>query len=1014
MNFSQWIQSHRRSILTLLTAFGIAGLASAFFVPVGLFPQISFPRIEVNLDAGDWPAERMAIEVTRPVEEGVRAIPGVRNVRSTTSRGSAEISVNFQWGEDMIAAMLQVESAINQVRGLMPPGTTFLVRRMDTTVFPILGYSLTSSQRSLVELQDLARYRIRPVLTTVPGVAKIGVLGGLTAEYQVMVDPAKLDSFGLTLTDISRALSATNVITAVGRYEDHAKLYLGLVDTQFHDFQEIERTIVQTGANGLVLLEDVATVSEGTMPQWTRVTADGQDAVVFQVYQQPDGNTVEIAKHVAIRLEDMQSSMPSDVRISQWYDQSALIVSSAASVRDAVLIGILLASLILLIFLRNRRVTVIALLTAPMVLAATILVLYLLGMSFNVMTLGGMAAAVGLVIDDGIVMIEHIIRRMRGANTQTRGHILEAAKEFTPPLLGSSASTMIIFAPLAFLSGVTGEFFKALSLTMATALAISFLVAWLVVPLLAWYLLKPEDGDQEDRGPWLQRIQRGYTRLMERFFSYPLFLIPVVILFLGSGWWCFSLVGSGFMPVVDEGGFVLDYLAPPGTSLTETDRLLLQVEDILQKTPEVDTYSRRTGLRLSGGLTESNNGDFFVRLTPHPRRSIHEIMDEIRTHIEQTVPGLQIELIQLMEDLIGDLTSVPQPIEIQLFSDDGNLLRATAMKVAERIQSVPGVVDIQDGIVLAGDALEVHVDREKAALEGIAPETVTLKLKEFLTGTVTTQVRQGPKMVGVRVWVPEHDRATARHLTALRLRAPDGHLFPIKRVAKTEVIMGQPQIQHQDLKRMVPVTARISGRDMGSTVQDVTEVLNRPGFLPKGLYYHLGGLYEEQRTAFRGFLAVIVGAVVLVFVLLLFLYESLRIAFTLLAIPLLSLAAVFVGLWVTGTELNISAMMGMTMIVGIVTEAAIFYYSEYQQLDETLQSNERFIQAGLNRLRPLFMTTLVAIFALLPLALGIGEGSAMQQPLAIAIISGLVVKMPLVLMVLPVLLRNKSHHPETL
>ena len=1008
MNFSQWIQSHRRSLLTLLTAFGIAGLASAFFVPVGLFPHINFPRIEINLEAGDWPAERMAIEVTRPVEEGVRAIPGVRNVRSTTSRGSAEISVNFEWGEDMIAAMLQVESAINQVRGLMPPGTTFLVRRMDTTVFPILGYSLTSPHRSLVELQDLARYQIRPILTTVPGVARIGVLGGLTAEYQVMVDPAKLDSFGLTLTDISRALSATNVITAVGRYEDHAKLYLGLVDTQFHDFQEIDRTIVQTGTNGLVLLEDVATVSEGTMPQWTRVTADGRDAVLFQVYQQPDGNTVEIAKHVAAQVQDMQSRLPLDVRIANWYDQSELIVSSAASVRDAVLIGILLASLILLVFLRNRRVTVIALLTAPMVLAGTILVLFLSGMSFNIMTLGGMAAAVGLVIDDGIVMIEHIVRRMRGGGTQTRQHILEAGKEFTPPLAGSSASTIIIFAPLAFLSGVTGEFFKALSLTMAISLVISFLVAWLVVPLLAWYLLKPEDGDQEDGGSWLTRIHGGYIRLMERFFLHPRLLVPVIVLILGSGWWCFGLIGSGFMPVVDEGGFVLDYLAPPGTSLTETDRLLRQLETILQETPEVQTYSRRTGIQLGGGLSEANIGDFFVRLKPPPRQSIHHVMDDIRGRIEHTVPGLDIELLQLMEDLIGDLTAVPQPIEIQLFSDDGNLLQGTALKVAESLQSIPGVVDIQNGIVFAGDALEVHVDREKAALEGIAPDTVTLKLKEFLTGTVTTQIQQGPKMVGVRVWIPEQNRATPRHLTNLRLRAPDGHLFPIKRIANTEVLTGQPQIRHQDLKRMVAVTARISGRDMGSTVQDVTTVLNQPGFLPQDLYYHLGGLYEEQRIAFRGFLAVIAGAVVLVFVLLLFLYESLRIAATLLVIPVLSLAAVFVGLWLNGTELNISAMMGMTMVVGIVTEAAIFYYSEYQQLDQTIQEKERLIQAGVHRLRPLFMTTLVAIFALLPLALGIGQGSEMQQPLAIAIISGLVVKMPLVLMVLPVLLMTKQ------
>ena len=985
-------------------AFGGAGLAMAFFLPIGLFPQISFPRVQVTLEAGDRPADRMAIEVTRLVEEGVRAIPGVRNVRSTTSRGSAIISVNFRWGEDMIAAKLQVESAINQVRGQMPPGTTFTVRRMDPTVFPILGYSLRSPKRSLVELRDLALYQIRPVLATVPGVGRIAVLGGRTAEYHVMVDPAKLDSLGLSLPDVTRALSAANVITAIGRFEDHAKLYLAFVDTQIHDFQEIGRTIVHSGPNGLVLLDDVATVSKGSMPQWTRVTADGQDAVLFQVYQQPSGNTVEIVKQVAARVRDLQGHLPPDVRIATWYDQSELIVSSAVSVRDAVIMGVILSFLILLFFLRNRRVTLIVLMTVPMVLAITILLLFLFDMSFNIMTLGGIAAAVGLIIDDAIVMIEHIVRRLRGSTTPSRNRILEAAREFTPPLAGSSASTIIIFAPLALLSGVTGAFFKALSLTMAASLFVSFLVAWLVVPLLAWYLIKPEDGVQEDSGPWMEWIQGRYVRLMERSFSRPTLLIPVVVLLLGGGWLCYGLIGSGFMPVIDEGGFVLDYVAPPATSLTETDRLLRQVENLLQKTPEVQTYSRRTGLRLSEGLSEANKGDFFVRLKPLPRRSIHEVMDDVRQRIQQTVPGLQIAMAQLMEDLIGDLTAVPEPIEIKLFSDDGDLLRAFAPQVAQHIQSVRGVVDVKSGIVLAGDALEVHVDREKAALEGIAPETVTMRLKEFLTGGVTTWVQQDPKMVGVRVWVPESERATASDISRLRMRAPDGHLFPIKRVAKTEIITGQPQIIRENLKRMVPVTARISGRDMGSTVQAVRTVLNQPGFLPKGLYYRLGGLYKEQQRAFRGLLAVIVSAAVLVFVLLLFLYESIRIGIILLLIPMLSLTAVFIGLWLTGIELNVSAMMGMTMVIGIVTEAAIFYYSEYQQLDNNIQYKERLIQAGLKRLRPLTMTTLVAIFALLPLALGIGQGSAMQQPLAIAIISGLAVKMLLVLMVLPTLL----------
>ncbi len=1003
MNFSDWIQSHRRTILFVLGVFGVAGLFSSFSLPVGLFPQVSFPRVVVNLDAGDRPAQRMAVEVTWPVEEAIRSVPGVRSARSATSRGSADISINFDWGADMVSEMLLVESAINQISGELPQGTTFEVRRMDPTVFPALGYSLTSDTRSLVELRDLALYQIRPVLSTVHGVAKIGVLGGATAEYSVLVNLPKLDSFGLTLQDLANSLSAANIITAVGRLEQNDKLYLILSDTQFKNFDQIGRTILKSGENGLVELEDVATVVRGTVPQWTRVTADGHDAVLFQVYQQPGGNTVKIAKEAQAKLREIQKRLPGDVKVANWYDQSHLILSSAASVRDAVIIGIVLASLILFLFLRNLRITLVAVITVPVVLAATVLLLALLGMSFNIMTLGGMAAAVGLVIDDSIVMIEHIIRRLRGGAGSYRERVMTAATEFTHPLAGSSSSTIIIFAPLAFLSGVTGAFFKALSLTMASILIISFLVAWLAVPLLALHLLREKDTQQEEGGRLTRVAHDRYSRIMRRVLAQPWRILIVVLPLLVAGWFTFRHTGSGFMPTMDEGGFILDYRAPPGTSLSETDRLLRQVEKILQATPEVETYSRRTGLQLGGGLTEANEGDYFIRLKPPPRRGVEQVMDGVRSRVEHSVPGLEIEMAQLMEDLIGDLTAVPQPIEIKLFSDNENLLLTTAPKVADAIRKIPGVVDVNDGIILAGDALDIRVDRRKAAFEGVDPESVTRTINSYLSGIVTTQVQQGPKMIGVRLWIAKKDRALYSDIEQLRLQAPDGHLFPLKRVAALKVITGQPQIMRDDLKQMVAVTGRISGRDMGSTIRDVKSAVNKAGLLPEGMYYALGGLYEQQRIAFKGLITVFLTAIVLVFALLLFLYESFRVSLAMLLTTLLAVAAVFIGLWLTGTELNITAMMGMTMIIGIVTEVSVFYYSEYQDL-ANLDPAERLVQAGINRMRPIAMTTFAAILALMPLALGIGQGAAMQQPLAIAIISGLVVQLPLVLTLLPTLL----------
>jgi len=1007
VTITEWIQSHRRSILFLIVVMAVGGLVSSFSLPVALFPQVNFPRIEVSLDAGDRPAERMAIEVTYPVEEAIRSVPGVGQIRSATSRGNADISINFNWGEDMVSAMLQVESAINQVMAALPRGTTFRVRRMDPTVFPVLAYSLTSETHSLVELRDIALYQLRPLLSAVPGVARVGVQGGALAEYHVVVDPARLASFHLTLDQVAKAVSAGNIITAVGRLEDHYKLYLAVSDTRFHDLKQIGQTILRSGKDGLVRLEDIAKVTTATTPQWTRVTADGRDAVLFQVYQQPGGNTVQIAKDIKQALADFRPHIPAGVHIANWYDQSQLILASAGSVRDAIIIGMLCAVLILWLFLRNARMTFIAAVIVPCVLGATILLLYVLHLSFNIMTLGGVAAAVGLIIDDMIVMEEQIVRKLRQSPTHHRVSVMAAMREFFQPLSGSSMATIIIFTPMAFLSGVTGAFFKSLSLTMAASLIISFLMAWLAVPLLAAHLLRPEDASHEDGGAWTRRCFLAYEAIMNRLLQRRWLVLLGIVPLLLLGWLAYQQLGSGFMPHMDEGGFIIDYRAPAGTSLVETDRLCRQIEAILQKIPDVDTYSRRTGLGLgSVGLTEANEGDFFVRLKPFPRRPIGEVMDEVRRRVEHTVPGMHVEMAQLMEDLIGDLTAVPQPIEIKIFSDKGNLLQKLAPRVAAAIGKISGVVDVKSGIVLAGDALDIRVNRDKASLEGVNPDEVTKMVANFMSGVVTTQIQQGPKMVGVRVWTPMGSRRTIEDLDRLRLRAADGHLFPLQRIAQVTVITGQPQITRDDLKRMVAVTGRISGRDMGSVIRDVQAALKRPGLLPAGVYYRLGGLYAQQQIAFSGLLMVFLAAVVLVFALLLFLYERFLGGVAILCTTLLALSAVFIGLWLTGTELNISSMMGLTMIVGIVTEVAIFYFSEYHGLPEDVEREHALILAGKNRMRPIAMSTLAAILALMPLALGIGQGAAMQQPLAIAIISGLFVQLPLVLFVLPVLLAS--------
>jgi len=1003
VNVAAFVSRRRRSLLTLLSIMIAAGLVAAFTMPVGLFPNVLFPRIALTADAGDRPPDQMEAVVTRPVEQALRAIPGVLNLRSTTSRGEAELSINFAWGSNMDLALQRVQAALASAQPSLPQGVTFDVRRMDPTVFPVAAYSLVSATATPVELRRFADRTLAPALGAIDGVAKVTSQGGAPGEYRIEADPAKLWANGLSVADVTAAVTGANVLSAAGRIEDQGKLLLVLTDSRLVTPRDIENVVVKTVNGTVVRVRDVAQVKATPAPQWVRVTADGRDAVLVQVYQQPGGNTVQIARDTRAAFQKLKAQGPADMRVKAWYDQSDLILESAAALRNAIVIGVVLAALVLLVFLRDWKVTLAAVAAVPAVLAATTLVLKLIGQSFNIMTLGGMAAAIGLIIDDAIVMIEHIERRLGESEEKGRATIVQAVAEFMRPLVGSSSATIVIFLPLAFLTGVTGAFFKALSITMAVALTLSFLVAWWLVPVLVEQLTRTRRhvAGVDPKG----RLMRRYRGALEASVAHPFLALIGVAVLAVAGVFSFMSVGTGFIPKIDEGGFILDYIAPPGMSLTETDRLMRQVEAIIRATPDVDTYSRRTGLQLGGGLTEPNTGDYFIRLKSRNRRPIEQVMDEVRTKAQANVPGLELETAQLMEDLIGDLTAVPQPIEVKLYSDDVALLQKTGPAVADAIAKVRGVTEQKSGVVIAGDGLEIRIDPALAELEGVDAGEASKQVESQLSGDVATQIQSGANLVNVRVWTPDQVRARIGQVGALMIKSPDDkHLFPLSRIAHIEVANGQAEITREDMRRMDAVTARVEGRDTGSAAKEVEGVVGKPGFLPAGVTYEMGGLFAEQQAAFRGMALVFAAAVAAVFVLLLVIYESFRTAFTILLMPLAAASAEATGLWIVGVELNIMALMGATMILGIATEVAIFYFTEYEALlAEGMAPDRALVEAGMNRLRPIAMTTLAAILALAPLALALGGRASMERPLAIAIISGLIAQGPLVLLAMPAL-----------
>lgn len=994
------LDAHARSVWLAVILLTLAGIVAATRLPVTLFPQIDYPRVAVTIDAGDRDAAQMAAEITRPIEIALRAVPGVTQIRSTTSRGSAEVALNFSWGDDIVAATQSTQGALAAVLPDLPPGVRFEVRRSDPSLFPVIGVSLTSDSLDTTALKQLADLKIRPALIAVPGVAGVDVLGGNPREFAVDVDPGRLQALGLSLTDIVTAIGKSNTVRGVGRLEDRHRLYLVLVENRAASMADLSRVPVKSGGGSaaVVTLGQIATLHPALAPSFTRVTSNGRNAILINIRQGLNGNSVAIVKAVDARLR--QIGVPSTVKVTTYYDQSELVIGAANAVRDAILLGAVLAGAVLFLFLRSARLMVITGLMLPAVLAAACLILFALGLTFNMMTLGGMAAAVGLVIDDAVVMLEHMMRRMQEGEAREPPSLLAAASEMGRPLVGSTLATIVVFLPLAFISGVTGGFFKALAITMVAALGVSLLYARFAIPLIAAYWLRPNDAEAAERaGRSLAGLDRNYLRGADRAWRRPgLFAAVLAGAMAVAGYFAWSNVPSGFMPNMDEGGFVLDYKAQSGAALTDTDRLLRQVETIVTSTPEVASYSRRTGLQLGGGLTEADQGDYFIRLKGGSRRSIDAVMSEIRLKIAAQVPGLEVEFIQLMGDLIGDLTAVPQPIEVKLFSNDPATLEKAATTVAGRLEKITGVVEIVNGLRVAGDAVSVRVVPGAAAQQGLDPDAVAAQVGALIGGDATSQVRVGEQLVGVRVRAPADLRARVAEIANLPLTAPDGHAVRLGQVANVSVVAGQRQVTREDLAPFVAVTARLEGRDLGSAMTEVRAAV--AGLkLPAAVRVDYGGLYAQQTKSFADLSMVFAAALLLTALLLTFLFERAIWTGAALATVLLSASAVLIGLWVTGIELNISALMGLTMVVGMVTELVIFYLAEIDIAKPVDLAALR--EAGAKRLRPIVMSALIAILTLAPLALGLSRGAGLQQPLATAIIFGLSAAVPLVLLFLP-------------
>jgi len=1033
-----WIARHSRPVIFLILTLGMLGAYLAFTIPISVFPSTNFPRVLVAVDNGVMPIDQMMVTVTRPIEEAVNSVPGLLTVRSTTSRGSAEVDLYFTWNVDMFQTLQYVNAALSRVQPELPPTATVEAHRLTFAAFPVIAYSMTSDTVPQSQLWEMATYEMKPRLNRLEGVATVIVQGGQEPEFEITPDPAKLLTTGVTVSDILDTVRRTNLIDSPGLLEQNHQLYLGLVNGQVHTPEEIAHAVIKnTPAGYPVRIGDIGAVVPSVKPVYTVVTANGKPAVLLNVNRQPDGNTVEVANEVHNEIARIKKTLPPGIEIEPFYDQSIIVTESIKSVRDAILLGLVLASIILVVFLRDWGTSLVAGLVIPVTIMIAFMALKAMGQTFNLMTLGGLAAAVGLVIDDAIVVVENIVLHRDMGQSRVEA-IQSALKEITVPLVGSTITPIVVFVPLIAITGVTGVFFRALAVTMTVSLVTSLALALTWTPTLSQYLIKrkgrnrggndgaagseAEDapaneasGSEEARrliaaeerhlSGFFLRIVNFHERVLRRALERPRLLVIFSLALIVVSYVCYNFSGSDLLPEMDEGGFVLDYIMPAGSSLAETNRVIGHVEQILQKIPEVESTSRRTGLQLGlAAVTEANTGDILVKLKSDRDRGIEEIIEQVRSEVKQQEPALDIEFTQVLQDMIGDLTSSPEPIQIKLFSPDPKQLEEWAPKVADAIGKINGVVDILNGIdnTISGPAVTFQVDPSVAARAGFTAEEVALDASAILEGEpAPTPVITNDRAYTIRVRFPNTNRATLQAMRDTLLVSSTGHTATLGALATLVENPGQTEILRENLQRDVAVTARLEGRSLGSGMADVQKTV--AGLhIPSNIRIEYGGLYAEQQQSFHDLAIVLVLAILLLFIVLLFEFGTFAAPVAILSSALLSTSGVFIALLITQTTFNISSFMGMIMVIGIVAKNGILLLDADQKFRGFGMSAEgSMLQAARRRLRPIVMTALATVAGMLPLAFAIGAGSQMLQPLAIAVIGGVMISMILSLIITP-------------
>lgn len=1002
MNVVAFCRRNRHAVLLATAFLAGAGIWALFRLPSNIYPELNFPRVVILVHGGNLSPEQMLLSVTRPLEEASATVLGVRRVRSKTIRGSAEISVWFRPDMDMQVAHQLVQARVGDARASLPPGVEIEVERLTPAAFPVVSLILNGDVPAS-DLRDLGFYVLRPLLSRIPEVGEVEVQASDTREISVVVDPERLAARRLSLPEVAERLRATNQVTSVGRLDRDHLQHLILATAQFTSLEQIRDAVIADDGNAPVRLRDIADVSDGVEDRRTLITGNGRSAALVNVSRQIGGDILAVAGEVKRRVGELGGAMPRSVSISLVYDLGEFVADAIRNVGEAMIVGGFFAILILLLFLREPRATIIAGVTLPLSILGTFFFLKLAGGSLDLMSLGGLAIAIGLVIDDAVVIVENVHRHL--ALGQSPALAAESGtRELIGPVVFSTATTLVVFLPLGLLTGVVGAFFRALCLTLGVAVTLSLVYSLTLIPLLSERFLSAR-AHHASAERFIEPVNRAYERAVRWALSHRRIVVLLSFGALAGAGALYGSLETGFLPEMDEGGFVLDYMTAPGTSLAETDRILKEIESRIAALPETAAFSRRTGVELGIFATEQNSGDILVRLAPRAvrERSAEEVIGDLRAQIRSHVPGVAIEFVQILQDVIGDLEGTSEPVEIKIFGPAMPVLERLAAEIGPEIRNIPGIVDYQE-VPRGNPELVFRVDAERAARAGLTVEEVSRQVSAGLLGIEASSLQEGDRTIGIRLRFPDAFRGDLERIRQFPVVTPERTLIPLHVLAEVEAVRGASHLSRENQRLMIALTARLEARDLGGAIRDVRRVLRRTS-MPVGCTWEIGGQYETQQGAFRELLAVLGLALAAVFAVLVAQFRALRPALVILSAVPLSLLGVFAALKITATPLNVSSLMGVVLLVGLVVKNGIILFEYVQRVSVAgdLSLHEALVRAGRIRVRPILMTTLATLFGLAPLALGLGSGAELQKPLAIAVIGGLSLSTVVTLVAVPVL-----------